>query len=64
VPLEPSADEPRLVLPSKNVTVPVGVPVPDDGLTEAVNVTFCPRTDGFCEEVTEVLVPVRLLLTD
>jgi hypothetical protein len=26
-------------------------------VTVAVNVTFCVRTDGFCEDVTAVVVP-------
>lgn len=44
--------------PSKNVTVPVGVPEPL--LTVAVNVTAFPNTAGFCDEVTEVLVAIPL----
>ena len=48
---------PRLVAPSKNVTVPLGVPAPG-GITEtiAVKVTDWPSTDGFTEELTVVLV--------
>jgi len=38
-PLASSADEPRVVLPSLKLTLPVGVPVPDEGVTVAVNVT-------------------------
>ena len=34
-----SAPVPNVVVPSLNVTVPVGVPVPDVGVTVAVNVT-------------------------
>lgn len=45
----------------QKVTVPVGVPVPDKGITLAVNVTVCLRTDGFGEDVREVVVPIRLL---
>jgi len=56
-----SADEPRVLLPSRSVTVPVGVPVPEDGLTVAVNVTCCPRTEGFGEDVSEVVVLIKLL---
>src|SRR5262249_50021930 len=41
--------------PSVNVTVPVGVPVPP--VTVAVNVTVCPKLDGFGEELTAVTVP-------
>lgn len=56
-----SADEPITALPFKKVTVPVGVPVPDEGTAVAVNVTFCPRTDGFGEDVSDVVVAIRLL---
>ena len=43
--------------PSKNVTVPVGVPGPV-GRAEivAVKVTDCPKPDGFSDEVTVVAV--------
>ena len=38
---------PMVVAPSRNVTVPVGVPAPGAvGVTVAVNVTACPRTAG------------------
>ncbi len=37
--------DPILVVPSKNVTVPVGVPEAVD--TVAVKVTLCPAVDGF-----------------
>ncbi len=40
VPLLLSCEEPRAVLPSMNVTLPVGVPVPP--VTVAVNITDCP----------------------
>jgi len=47
--------------PSKNVTVPVGVPDPGaTGETVAVNVTGCPAVDGFSDEVTVVVVFVLL----
>lgn len=47
---------PRVVDPSLNVTVPVGVPpIP---LTWAVKVTDAPEVDGFSEEVTVVVVAV------
>jgi hypothetical protein len=49
---------PRVVVPSRKVTVPVGVPVPEVGATVAVNVTDCPKTDGFADDVTVVVVPV------
>jgi hypothetical protein len=48
---------PSVVLPSLKVTVPVGVPDPGDtGLTVAVSVTDWPKTEGFTEEVTVVVV--------
>jgi hypothetical protein len=43
---------PRVVLPSLNVTVPVGVP--PDPLTVAVNVTDWPDDAGSAEEAREV----------
>src|SRR5215831_4880731 len=42
--------------PSENVTVPVGVPVPEAGLTVAMNVTVCPGTDGFADDERAVVV--------
>jgi hypothetical protein len=47
---------PMTVLPSLNVTVPVGVPVPELGLTTALRVTDCPYTDGFKFDVSTVVV--------
>jgi hypothetical protein len=45
-----------------NVTVPVGVPAPGEtAATVAVKVTFWPFAEGFCDEVT--LVVVFALLT-
>ena len=44
---------PMTVAPSRNCTVPVGVPVP---VTAAVKVTLCPAVDGFAEELTDVLL--------
>jgi hypothetical protein len=41
-PLASSTDEPSVVLPSLNVTLPVGVLDPDDVVTVTVNVTDCP----------------------
>ena len=47
----------RVVLPSRNVTVPVGVPDPGlDALTVAMNVTAAPGVAGFAEDVTVVLL--------
>ena len=45
---------PSVVVAVVNVTVPIGRVVAD--LTAAVNLTFCPTTDGFGEEVTVVVV--------
>jgi hypothetical protein len=40
-----------------NVTVPVGVPEPGEvTVTIAVKVTDWPKTDGFTEELTAVVV--------
>ena len=49
--------------PSRNVTDPVGVPVPGaTAVTVAVNVTDWPKTEGFSDEVTAVAV-LALLTT-
>src|SRR5438552_16998462 len=46
------------VSPSLKVTFPDGVPVPGlFAVTVAVNFTDCPNTDGFTEELTDVVVP-------
>ena len=50
-----SVPVPRIVDPSSNVTVPVGVPEPGD-VTVAVNVTDYPKTDGFAPEANAVEV--------
>jgi len=48
---------PRVVVPSKNVTVPLGLPAPGaTTVTVAVNVTLCPKTDGLADEVTVVVL--------
>ena len=49
-----SATVPSDEAPSKNCTVPVGVVAPD---TVAVNVTDCPNTEGFSDELRAVVVP-------
>ena len=52
---EPSSVEvPRVVVPSLNVTVPVGVPPLE--VTVAVNVTDWLKTEGLAEELTVVMV--------
>jgi hypothetical protein len=46
---------PNVAAPSRNVTVPVGVPAPGaTALTVAVKVTAWPEADGFTDEVTVV----------
>ena len=49
---------PRVVVPSRKVTVPAGVPV-NCGATVAVKVTACPAVDGFSDD-TSVVVLVAL----
>src|SRR5439155_15144333 len=49
-----SVPVPSVVVPSENVTVPVGVP--ELALTVAVKVTDCPKTDGFAFEARAVVV--------
>ena len=48
---------PKVVAPSLKLTAPVGVPAPGEtALTVTVKVTDCPKTDGFAEELTVLLV--------
>ena len=48
---------PKVVVPSLNVTVPVGVPDPGAlAVTVAVNVTVWPNTDGLTDDTTVVAV--------
>ena len=54
VPLE-TATVARTVTPSINVTVPVGVPEPED-VTAAMNVTAWPYAEGFWLEDNAVVV--------
>jgi hypothetical protein len=49
-----SVTVPSVVVPSLKATVPAGVPPAD--VTVAVNVTGCPKVDGFVEDATSVLV--------
>ena len=44
---------PRTVLPSMKVMLPVIAPDAPE-LTEAVKMTFCPKEDGFTDELSEV----------
>ena len=48
---------PKLVVPSLNVIVPVGVPVPGAlAVTVAVKITDWPNTEGLTEDTTVVAV--------
>ena len=51
-PDELSEAVPRVVVPSSKVTVPVGTPEPEEGLTVAVKVIACPKSDELAEEDT------------
>ena len=62
VPVADSGLVPMLIVPLRNVTVPVGVPAPGAvTVTVAVKVTGCPTADGLGDEVT--IVDVLALLT-
>jgi hypothetical protein len=54
---------PIFVVPSKKVTVPVGVPLPNPvgKVTVAVKVTDCPGLDGFGEDASAVAVGVNVI---
>jgi hypothetical protein len=63
VPVADNEPVPNEVVPSKNVTVPVGVPAPGAAtVTVAVNVTACPKTGELTDEATVVVV-LALLTT-
>jgi len=47
---------PKVTVPSRNVTAPDGFETVVLPTTEAVKVTVCPRTDGFADDVTVVVV--------
>jgi len=48
---------PKIVAPSRNVTVPDGLPAPGaTTVTVAVKVTLWPKVDGFADEATVVVV--------
>jgi hypothetical protein len=53
-----SAAVPRLVAPSRKVTLPVA-----PGVTFAVSVNVWPATDGFGDAVSEVLLGARFTVT-
>ena len=59
-PLASSVTRATTVLPTKNVTVPVGVPVPAGSRTVAVNVTACPTTAGLADASRVVVVALRV----
>jgi len=55
-----SVTTPRVVAPSLNTTVPVGLIVSaTTGVTVAVSVTACPNTEGFGLELRTVEVAGR-----
>jgi hypothetical protein len=62
VPLAPKETVASVVVPSRNVTLPVGVPRPLVTVTRAVNVTDSPSLDGFMLELTAVAVVARFTL--
>src|SRR5437867_2951274 len=54
---------PSVLLPSRKVRVPVGVPAPGaTAATVAVKVTDWPRPDGLSEEVTAVVLLAWLIV--
>jgi hypothetical protein len=58
-----SVPVPRVVVPSRNVTVPLGLPAPGAvTVTVAVKVTLCPKTDGLTDEATVVVVLALLTI--
>src|SRR4051794_8510415 len=60
-PLGPTGLVPSAVLSSRNVTVPVGVPLPVAlAVTTAVKTTTWPTSDGLTEEETTTLVAAGL----
>jgi hypothetical protein len=54
---------PSALVPDLNVTDPVGTPEVV-AVTVALNVTDCPAVDGFCDELSNVLVPVLFTTCD
>jgi hypothetical protein len=54
--------DPSVLVPILNVTPPVGVPS-YCGVTIAVNVTACPRLDGFGDELSAVIVAALLTIS-
>ncbi len=62
MPEESSVPVPRLLAPSRNVTVPVGMPAGE--LTVAVKVTGWPKTLGFAEEIAVTVVAALFTVCD
>jgi hypothetical protein len=60
-----TADWPRLVLPSRRITVPVGELLDWGAATAAVKLTACPKLEGFGAAVRLVAVtaPVTTSVT-
>lgn len=56
--MESRVPVPKVVEPSANVTVPVGVAVPEAGATVDVNVMLVPLTAVEAEEERFVVVPI------
>src|SRR6516165_1775716 len=54
-----SVPVPKIVLPSRNVTVPLGVPVPETGATVAWNVIVWFTVEGFGIPTSVTVVPTR-----
>ena len=53
-----SGEVPIWVWPSRKVAEPVGVPDPNCGAIDAVNVTLCPLVSCVVEAASEVVVAV------
>lgn len=54
-----SVPVPSVVVPLRNVTVPVGIAVPEAGVTVAVKVMLVPLVAMAAEAVSAVVVPIR-----
>ena len=54
---------PRVVVPSLNVTVPVGAAAPDPPFTVAVNVRLEPTTADAAEDVSVVVLDAAVTVT-
>ena len=64
-PVVESEPVPSVVALSLKVTVPVGVPLPGaTAATVAVNVTDCPKAEGFALDATAVVVVAWLTACD